>query len=217
MARLFADLPQAVHATRDLADRLEFTMQDLGYRFPRYPVPPGETEASFLRQHRRHRRAGALSPVSRQGARADRARAGPHREARPRRLLPHRLGHRQLLPAAGHPGAGARLGGQQRRVLQPGHHGRGSGGDGAALRALPLRGARRVARHRSGSAERRPARARHPARLREVRPARRGHDRQRHHLSRQERRARSGQGAGSRSDADRSTRQGDAPLRVPGR
>ena len=48
MARLFEDLPQAVHATRDLADRLEFTMQDLGYRFPRYPVPPGETEASFL-------------------------------------------------------------------------------------------------------------------------------------------------------------------------
>ncbi len=50
MARLFEDLPQAVHATRDLADRLEFTMQDLGYRFPRYPVPAGETEASFLRK-----------------------------------------------------------------------------------------------------------------------------------------------------------------------
>ena len=25
-------------------------MQDLGYRFPTYPVPPGETEASFLRK-----------------------------------------------------------------------------------------------------------------------------------------------------------------------
>ncbi len=50
MARLFADLPQAVTATRDLADRLEFSMQDLGYRFPTYPVPPGETEASFLRK-----------------------------------------------------------------------------------------------------------------------------------------------------------------------
>ncbi len=50
MARLFEDLPQAVHATRDLADRLEFTMQDLGYRFPRYPVPASETEASFLRK-----------------------------------------------------------------------------------------------------------------------------------------------------------------------
>ncbi len=50
MARLFEDLPHAVTATRDLADRLEFTMQDLGYRFPRYPVPSGESEASFLRK-----------------------------------------------------------------------------------------------------------------------------------------------------------------------
>ena len=50
MARLFADLPHAVTATRELAERLEFTLQDLGYRFPRYPVPPGETEASFLRK-----------------------------------------------------------------------------------------------------------------------------------------------------------------------
>ncbi len=50
MARLFDDLPQAVTASRELADRLEFTMRDLGYRFPKYPVPPGETEASFLRK-----------------------------------------------------------------------------------------------------------------------------------------------------------------------
>ncbi|MEO8681044.1 MAG: PHP domain-containing protein, partial [Vicinamibacterales bacterium] len=50
MARLFADLPEAVHATRDLADRLQFSMRDLGYRFPRYPVPDGESEASFLRK-----------------------------------------------------------------------------------------------------------------------------------------------------------------------
>jgi error-prone DNA polymerase len=50
MARLFADMPQALHASLDLADRLQFSMQDLGYRFPRYPVPPGETEISFLRK-----------------------------------------------------------------------------------------------------------------------------------------------------------------------
>jgi error-prone DNA polymerase len=50
MARLFADRPQAVHATRELADRLQFSMRDLGYRFPRYPVPPGETPISFLRK-----------------------------------------------------------------------------------------------------------------------------------------------------------------------
>jgi error-prone DNA polymerase len=50
MARLFSDMPAAVAATRDLADRLGYTMADLGYRFPDYPVPAGETMASFLRQ-----------------------------------------------------------------------------------------------------------------------------------------------------------------------
>ncbi len=50
MAALFSDLPDAVRATRELADRLQYTMADLGYRFPDYPVPPGETQASFLRK-----------------------------------------------------------------------------------------------------------------------------------------------------------------------
>ncbi|HZB26399.1 MAG TPA: PHP domain-containing protein, partial [Vicinamibacterales bacterium] len=50
MARLFADQRRAVAETRELADRLAFTMADLGYQFPRYPVPAGETMASFLRK-----------------------------------------------------------------------------------------------------------------------------------------------------------------------
>jgi error-prone DNA polymerase len=50
MAALFADLPHAVTATRELADRLEYTMANLGYRFPDYPVPEGETKISFLRK-----------------------------------------------------------------------------------------------------------------------------------------------------------------------
>jgi error-prone DNA polymerase len=50
MARLFADLPAAIAATRDLAGRLAYTMADLGYRFPDYAVPRGETMASFLRK-----------------------------------------------------------------------------------------------------------------------------------------------------------------------
>jgi error-prone DNA polymerase len=50
MARLFADMPEALAGTRELADRLEYTMADLGYRFPEYPVPRGETMASFLRK-----------------------------------------------------------------------------------------------------------------------------------------------------------------------
>jgi error-prone DNA polymerase len=50
MARLFGDVPAAIAGTRELADRLEYTMADLGYRFPDYPVPAGETMASFLRK-----------------------------------------------------------------------------------------------------------------------------------------------------------------------
>ena len=50
MTRLFHDLPEALDATRELADRLPYTMADLGYRFPDYPVPAGETMSSFLRK-----------------------------------------------------------------------------------------------------------------------------------------------------------------------
>jgi error-prone DNA polymerase len=50
MARIFADLPQAIAATEELSSRLEFTLNDLGYEFPRYPVPEGESMMSFLRQ-----------------------------------------------------------------------------------------------------------------------------------------------------------------------
>ncbi len=50
MARLFSDLPQALAGTEALAERLDFTLANLGYRFPEYPVPAGETQASFLRR-----------------------------------------------------------------------------------------------------------------------------------------------------------------------
>jgi error-prone DNA polymerase len=50
MAQLFADLPDALAGTAALAERLEYTMADLGYRFPQYPVPDGGTEIAFLRQ-----------------------------------------------------------------------------------------------------------------------------------------------------------------------
>ncbi len=50
MARLFADDPRAIAETGELAARLGYSMTDLGYRFPEYPVPPGETMGSFLRK-----------------------------------------------------------------------------------------------------------------------------------------------------------------------
>jgi error-prone DNA polymerase len=49
MARLFADRPDALAGAAAMAERLEYTMADLEYRFPQYPVPPGETAVSFLR------------------------------------------------------------------------------------------------------------------------------------------------------------------------
>ncbi len=47
---LFHDRPEAIANGVALAERLRYTMADLGYRFPEYPVPPGETMASFLRK-----------------------------------------------------------------------------------------------------------------------------------------------------------------------
>jgi error-prone DNA polymerase len=48
MVRLFADVPEAIANTREIASRLEFTLKDLGYQFPDYRLPPGETVSSLL-------------------------------------------------------------------------------------------------------------------------------------------------------------------------
>ncbi len=50
MARLFADVPEAIVNTQVISSRLGFTLTDLGYQFPDYPLPPGETVSSFLRK-----------------------------------------------------------------------------------------------------------------------------------------------------------------------
>src|ERR1700733_1187495 len=50
MTSKFSDLPLAIANTGELSQRLEFELHDLGYEFPRYPVPQGETMDSFLRQ-----------------------------------------------------------------------------------------------------------------------------------------------------------------------
>ena len=53
MQDLFADLPEAIANTMELSSRLDFTLKDLGYQFPKYPVPEGETMMSFLRERTR--------------------------------------------------------------------------------------------------------------------------------------------------------------------
>jgi len=54
VSSLFQDHPEALHNTQRLADRLEFTLENLDYRFPSYhenghPLPPGK-EAGLLRE-----------------------------------------------------------------------------------------------------------------------------------------------------------------------
>ena len=47
---LFRDVHGAVENTLELSSRLGFQLCDLGYEFPRYPVPDDETMDSFLRK-----------------------------------------------------------------------------------------------------------------------------------------------------------------------
>ena len=49
MVARFADRTRVDHRVRTIAERCAFTLVDLGYRFPEFPIPPGETQASFLR------------------------------------------------------------------------------------------------------------------------------------------------------------------------
>jgi error-prone DNA polymerase len=48
MQNLFHDLPEAIANTMELSARLSYEMRDLGYRFPSYLVPEGDTMQSFL-------------------------------------------------------------------------------------------------------------------------------------------------------------------------
>ena len=50
MVRLFRDVHGAVENTLELSAKLQFELSDLGYEFPRYPVPEGETMDGFLRK-----------------------------------------------------------------------------------------------------------------------------------------------------------------------
>ncbi len=70
MAALFADIPEAIANTAQVADRLDFTLANLGYRFPDFAPPDGQTQDGFLRKvtyFGAHQRYGsATGPVRRQ-------------------------------------------------------------------------------------------------------------------------------------------------------
>src|SRR5947207_14502610 len=49
MARRFRDLPEALETSGELALRLAFTLKNLGYRFPDFPLPPDTAAFEHLR------------------------------------------------------------------------------------------------------------------------------------------------------------------------
>ncbi|MEY2527204.1 MAG: error-prone polymerase [Verrucomicrobiota bacterium] len=49
MRTLFRDLPEAIENTSRLAERLTFSLENIGYEFPSFPVPDGHSMDSFLR------------------------------------------------------------------------------------------------------------------------------------------------------------------------
>src|SRR3989441_1169688 len=49
MRAIFADFPEAIENTSRLAERLTFSLENLGYEFPEFPVPAGHSMDSFLR------------------------------------------------------------------------------------------------------------------------------------------------------------------------
>src|SRR5580693_2469709 len=90
MQQLFADLPEAINNTLELSSRLEFTLNDLGYQFPRYPVPEGETMNSFLRER------------AWEGFRQRYGRATPDMQTRARRQIERELALIEKLDLAGY-------------------------------------------------------------------------------------------------------------------
>lgn len=50
MISLFEDLPEAIDNTCEIASRVNFSMDELSYNFPDYPVSAGETMDSYLRK-----------------------------------------------------------------------------------------------------------------------------------------------------------------------
>src|SRR5438105_8301400 len=49
MREIFPDLPEAIENTSRLAERLTFSLENIGYEFPSFPVPAGHNMDSFLR------------------------------------------------------------------------------------------------------------------------------------------------------------------------
>jgi error-prone DNA polymerase len=89
MGDAFHDLPEAVAVSNELALRLGFTLKDLGYRFPGFPLPPGASPLAHLRD------------LTARGVRARYGARGPLAE-RARRQVEHELAMIGRLDLAGY-------------------------------------------------------------------------------------------------------------------
>jgi len=91
MVRRFADRPEWIRASRAIAERCEFDLEQLDYRFPEYPLRPGETQIGRLRE------------LVRRGSRErDAARPGERPDPRTRPQLAHELDVIEKLDLAGY-------------------------------------------------------------------------------------------------------------------
>jgi error-prone DNA polymerase len=64
MAKMFSDVPEAIANTVELSQRLEFSLEKLGYEFPRYPVPDGGRQIDFLRAQTMQGASDRYGPLS---------------------------------------------------------------------------------------------------------------------------------------------------------
>ena len=210
MQPLFRDLPEAITNTVRLAERLEFSLENIGYEFPDFPVPDGH----------RWIRSCARSCSSARSSVTKRSRRKVKRQLEDELDLIIKLGFSGYFLIVWDIVNFCR---EHNIMVQ----GRGSAANSAVCYCLGITPVdpvsnnlvferflseepQRLAGHRSRSAERRPARKRHPGSLSALRQTRRGHDRECHHLSRAKRGARNRQGAEFLAEHSRSFL---APLR----
>ena len=153
MARRWRHAPEGVRATRAVAERCAFRLEQLRPTLPEFPLPPGVGEDEYL-ERLVIRGSRSESPVNTEprprlcSPFPARPRTLRHRAPQTGRLLPHRLGHRTLRATQRDPLPGARFRGQFSGLLLSRHHRGGSRKDEPPVRALSERGTRRAARHR---------------------------------------------------------------------
>lgn len=122
MAELFCDLPEAIANTVALSNRLQFSLENLGYEFPKYPVAEGDSIHAFLRRETMEgarNRYGELTPKV--AAQLEHE-LEDHRKTKTWWLFSDRLGHCPFLQPRRHLRPRPWIGCEQCGLLQPGYH-----------------------------------------------------------------------------------------------